>query len=229
MKRIKPGRRTVLLVFLCPCVFVPLCLCVFIVTGCAKREAKNIDAKGTAIVCFGDSITFGYGAQPGEDYPAALAQMVKAPVLNMGIDGDTTIEAIKRVDSDVLDRDPFLVIIEFGGNDFLRRIPLEDTVSNLKEMIRRVHAHGAMVVLVDISAGMFLQDYRAAYKKLASQEQAVFVSSVLSGIVTNPRLKSDFLHPNKDGYQMIAKRIIQEIAPYLQERNLLKNSSKINH
>ncbi|MBI5145140.1 MAG: hypothetical protein HZA27_03030, partial [Candidatus Omnitrophica bacterium] len=61
--------------------------CTFAVIGCAKREIKNIDAKGKTIVCFGDSITFGYGVQPGEDYPAALAKIINFPVVNAGIDG----------------------------------------------------------------------------------------------------------------------------------------------
>lgn len=75
-----------------------------VLAGCAKREIKNIDSKGKTIICFGDSITFGYGANPGEDYPSALAKMVSVPVINAGIDGDTSTEALKRLDSDVLER-----------------------------------------------------------------------------------------------------------------------------
>ncbi len=79
-------------------------------TGCAKREIKNIDSKGKNIVCFGDSVTFGYGAEPGGDYPSALTKMISIPVINAGIDGDTSTEALKRIKFDVLGRDPLLVI-----------------------------------------------------------------------------------------------------------------------
>jgi len=131
--------------------------------GCAKREIRNIDSRGTAIICFGDSITFGYGAQTQESYPVILSKMIQTPVINAGIDGDTTTEALRRFDSDVLERDPLLVIIEFGGNDFLRKIPKEVTVKNIKEMVERAQAKGAMVAIVDISAGMFLGEYHTAF------------------------------------------------------------------
>lgn len=198
-----------------------------LLTGCAKREIKNIDSKGKNIICFGDSITFGYGVKPKEDYPAALAKMVSIPVINMGIDGDTSSEALKRVDSDILDRNPLLVIIEFGGNDFLRKIPREVTLSNMKEMIEKVQAKGAMAAIVDISAGMFLADYRKAFARLAKEKQALFIHDTFNGIITNPHLKSDFIHPNANGYKLIAQRIHRAIMPYLNQNTLLRKSQ--NH
>jgi acyl-CoA thioesterase-1 len=203
-----------------------LFLCVFAVTGCAKREIKNIDSKGRNIICFGDSITFGYGASEGQDYPAALAKIVDIPVINAGIDGDTSIEALKRIKSDVLEREPLLVIIEFGGNDFLRKIPQEVTINNIKEMVRQVQARRAMVALVDISTGIFLREYRAIFSNLAKETGAIFIPSILSGIITNPSLKSDFLHPNGAGYKLIAERIQQAIEPYLEQNVALNNHTK---
>ncbi|MFH1198596.1 MAG: GDSL-type esterase/lipase family protein [Candidatus Omnitrophota bacterium] len=186
---------------------------------CAKQEIRNTNSKGKNIICFGDSITFGYGVKPGEDYPTELAKLVSTPVLNMGIDGDTTNEAVKRLDSDVLDRQPYLVIIEFCGNDFLRKVPKEVTVNNLREMIDRVHNKGAMVAIVDVSAGMFLQEYRVVFTKLAQETNSIFIPEILGGIITNPSMKSDFMHPNASGYKMIAEKIHQAIKPYLKEKN----------
>lgn len=185
--------------------------------GCGTPAIKNADAKGESIVCFGDSITFGYGAQPGEDYPTELAKLVPVPVINAGIDGDTTQEALKRIKADVLDRDPVLVIIEFCGNDFLRKVPPQTTVANIKEMIERIQAKGAMVALADISAGMFLKEYRSAFRALAREKKVIFIPGILSGIITNPSMKSDFLHPNREGYKMIAQRIHRAIKPYLKD------------
>jgi acyl-CoA thioesterase-1 len=148
---------------------------VIALSSCVKREIKNIDSKGKNIICFGDSITFGYGVNPGEDYPAALAKMIDMPVINAGVDGDTSVEAIKRIDSDVLDRNPLLVIIEFGGNDFLRKIPQEVTVKNTKEMVDRFQASGAMVAIVDISASILLKEYREAFYKIAQEKGAIFI------------------------------------------------------
>ena len=77
-----------------------------LLSGCAKREIKNIDSNGKNIICFGDSITFGYGVSSGEDYPSILAKMFQYALINAGIDGDTTTEALKRLEYDVLDRIP---------------------------------------------------------------------------------------------------------------------------
>jgi len=189
----------------------------WIVTGCVQQDIQNVDSRGKGIVCFGDSLTFGYGAEPGEDYPSNLAKMVCVPVLNAGIDGETTTEALRRLEADVLERQPFLVIVEYGGNDFLRKIPRQTTVKNLEEMIRRIQAKGAMVALVDVSAGMFLRDYRIAYRSLARKYGAVFVPSILDKIITDPKMKSDFLHPNAAGYAVIARRVYQAVAPYIQK------------
>lgn len=185
--------------------------------GCAKREIKNIDSKGKNIVCFGDSITFGYGVNPGEDYPSALASLINVPVVNAGKDGDTSVDALKRIEADVLDKEPRLVIIEFSGNDFLEKVPKETTFNNIRAMIKQVQAKGAMAAIVDISSGMFLREYRASLRKIAYQENAVFIPGILSGIITNPGMKSDFFHPNADGYKIIAQRIHQAIKPYLKQ------------
>ena len=186
-----------------------------ILCGCAKPEIRNLNAKGENIVCFGDSITFGYGVNPGKDYPAVLGKLVKLPVINSGVDGNTSSEALARLENDVLDKDPRLVIVEFGGNDFLTKVPKEDTLKNLAMIIERIQQKGAMVALVDISAGFFFQEYRQVFKKLAAEKKAIFIPVLLNGIITNPAMKSDFFHPNARGYQIIAKRIYQAIAAYL--------------
>lgn len=195
--------------------------------GCAKREIKNLDSKGKNIVCFGDSITFGYGVNPGEDYPTALSKMLSIPVINEGIDGDTSLEALRRFKPDALDRDPLIVIIEFCGNDFLRKIPIETTTRNIKKMVKLAQAKGAMVAIVDISAGLFLADYRKAFSSLAKETGSIFISSALSGIITNPSMKSDFLHPNAAGYKIVAQRVYRAIIPYLNKNAINKRFGKI--
>jgi lysophospholipase L1-like esterase len=195
------------------------CFLLAAVTGCAKQKIKNIDSKGTDIICFGDSMTFGYGANSGEDYPSALIKRVNLPIINAGVDGDTSNEGIKRLSADVLEKSPLLVIIEFGGNDFLKKIPLDVTVNNIKEMIDKIHARGSMIALVDVSAGMILQDYRQEFYKIAKQKGVIFIPGVLNGIITTPQLKSDFLHPNGKGYDLIAERVYRAIKPYLKRNN----------
>jgi len=185
-----------------------------IFSGCYKQEIKNLDAKGQNIICFGDSLTFGYGAGPGEDYPSALGKLINLPVINAGVDGDTTFSALERLD-DVLSKDARLVIVEFCGNDFIKKIPRIGTVKNLSIIIDRIQEKGAMVALVDISAGMFFQEYRADFKKLAAEKKAIFIPVVLFKIITNPAMKSDFFHPNERGYKIIASRVYKAISRYI--------------
>ena len=194
--------------------FILIILGIFL-AGCFEPKIKNLDSRGTNIICFGDSITFGYGANPGEDYPSALGKMVKLPVVNAGVDGDTTFAALERLENDVLVKNPRLVIVEFCGNDFLKKIPKEDTIKNLKVIIERIQDQGAMVALVDISAGMFFREYRAAFRRLADEKKAIFIPVVLSKIITNPAMKSDFFHPNARGYKIVASRVHGAIARYI--------------
>jgi len=191
---------------------------VIIFSACAKHEIKNINSSGENIICFGDSITFGYGVNPGEDYPSVLSKMVDMPVINAGVDGDTSITALKRIKQDVIDKKPFLVLIEFCGNDFLKDIPQEATLSNLRAIISEIQSKGSITAIVDVSAGFFLRDYRLKFSSLARETGSIFIPAVLSGIITNPSMKSDFMHPNKEGYKIIAQRIYRVINPYLKTK-----------
>ena len=136
-------------------------------------------------------------------------------VINAGVDGDTSISAFNRIKKDVLDKKPFLVLIEFCGNDFLKDIPQETTVNNIREMIFQAQEQGAITAVVDVSAGFFLRDYRVKFSKLARETGSIFIPAVLSGIITNPSMKSDFMHPNPEGYKIIAQRVYRAINPYL--------------
>ncbi len=191
-----------------------------------KPEIKNIDSRGKNIICFGDSITWGYGADPGEDFPAQLARMFSYPVINAGIDADTTPEAARRFDADVMNREPLLVIVALGGNDFLKKVPMEVTMKNVAKMIDTAQGQGAIVAVADISAGMFLKEYRAEFYKLAREKQTIFIPSILGGIITNPSLKSDFIHPNAAGYKIIAQKVYRAIIPYLNQNFLLRQAKK---
>ena len=193
-------------------------LCAFLFSSFLKREIKNVNSQGKNIICFGDSITFGYGVKPGEDYPSLLSKMTDMPVINAGVDGDTSISAFKRIQKDVLDKKPYLVLVEFCGNDFLKDITPEATVNNIRVMVTKAQEQGAITAIVDVSAGFFLRDYRLKFSKLAKETGSIFIPAVLSGIITNPSMKSDFMHPNKEGYKIVAQRIYRAISPYLKHK-----------
>jgi len=188
---------------------------ILLIPGCGSPHIANLYSSGSTIVCFGDSITSGTGASEGEDYPAYLSKLLKKDVINAGTEGDTTASALDRLDRDVLGRDPYIVIVELGGNDFLEQIPRKDTLENLKAIISRIQDRGAMVVLCDMSSGFILSGYRSGYKMLAREKGCIFVPRLLEGILINTFLMHDQVHPNSAGYKIIAKRIYVAIAPYI--------------
>jgi len=191
---------------------------VLTLSGCANREIKNLHSLGQGIICFGDSITFGYGVIPGEDYPTQLSKILNMPVINAGVDGDTSLTALSRLESEVLVKNPFLVIVEFSGNDFLKKLPMPETIKSINEIVERIQAKGAIVAVADISAGMFLTEYRAVLAKIAREKGAIFIPQLLNGIITTPNLKSDFIHPNAQGYKIVAQRVYRGIRPYLNQK-----------
>ncbi|HNX81026.1 MAG TPA: GDSL-type esterase/lipase family protein [Candidatus Omnitrophota bacterium] len=194
----------------------------YVASGCAQKEVINRDSKGTSVVCFGDSLTYGYGVERGSDYPRILSQKINMPVINAGINSNTSELAKVRMQSDVLSYDPYIVVIEFGANDFMTHVPIDTTIANVRQLIRKSQEGGAMAFLVDVSAGLLMKEYQPAYARLASQTGAVFIPDVFAGIITNPRLKSDFVHPNAAGYDLIAERIHKALLPYLVKKDLLK-------
>jgi lysophospholipase L1-like esterase len=196
----------------------------FLFAGCTKSSISNLESRGSNIVCFGDSITFGKGAETGKDYPAELARMTSLPVINAGINSDTSGEALKRLESDVLDRDPLIVVIEFGGNDFLGKTPAAETFANIEGMIQAIQKRGVMVAIADISTTFFMEEYGREFRRLSRKYGVIFIPNLLGGIITNPDLKSDPVHPNAKGYKIIAYRVYRGILPYLNQNTILRKA-----
>ena len=177
---------------------------------------------GSAIVLFGDSLARGAGASRGGDLATLLAARLGQEVLNEGQNGDTTALALERLAEDVLERDPKIVIIILGGNDLLSGRPAEETGINLGEIIDRLHARGAAVLLAGIRGGEGLADpYAAMYARVAAAKRTSFVPSILSGILGNPALMADELHPNDNGYRVIANRLEPVLRQMAGERGTL--------
>jgi acyl-CoA thioesterase-1 len=170
-------------------------------------NVANLGSSGSNIIAFGDSLTAGVGAPSGEDYPSKLSSLIGAPVLNAGVGGDTTEAALARLEPDVLSRDPRVVIIGLGGNDFLRGVAISSTEANLRIIIRKIHGAGAMVALLGFGFPSINANYEAMYEKVARQERCLLIPHPLRGILTDPALKSDEIHPNARGYERMAERV----------------------
>lgn len=176
---------------------------------------RNLASPGTTLVCFGDSLTQGVGAGPGEDFPSLLAAALPIPVVNAGVAGETTADGLRRLERDVLSREPRLVLVFFGGNDFLRRVPPEQIRRNLEEMVERIQGARAMVALVGFRAGILTDEMGPLYEEVARDRGVLYIPDALAGILTDSRLKSDAVHPNGAGYRKLADRLLAKLQPLL--------------
>jgi acyl-CoA thioesterase I len=195
---------------------LPLSLLIpgLLAAGCGP--AVPVDGPGTTIVAFGDSITSGVGAGPGAAYPDALARHLGIEVINHGVPGDTAEAGLARVE-EVLADDPWLVILELGGNDVLRRVPPERTEAALRGILDRLAAARVSTVLVELEVP-FGGAWADVYPRLADDYDVVLIDDVLGDILTEPTLKADTIHPNAAGYERLAAALAAEIAPLVKAR-----------
>ncbi|OGZ99179.1 MAG: hypothetical protein A3C07_04520 [Candidatus Sungbacteria bacterium RIFCSPHIGHO2_02_FULL_47_11] len=174
----------------------------------AQREyPKKYPTTGTAVIALGDSLVVGEGVLPGNDFVSILSERLDVPIINAGRAGDTTAETLRRLETDVLARDPRIVIILVGGNDAIRRIPKQETFSNLAKIIDKIQARGAAVLLVGIQSGFFRDNYKNDFYALSRKKGAWHVPDILDGIFGHGQLMQDTIHPNDKGYLIIADRI----------------------
>jgi acyl-CoA thioesterase I len=192
-----------------------LCILILLLNTACGTKVVNIDSTGKNIICFGDSLTEGYGAKPGEDYPSALAKLLDQPVINTGISGNTTRQALERLQTDVLNKDPRLVIVQFGANDFFHKIPRNETLDNLDQIVLRIQEQGAMVAIAGVRIGLLVDEYDEVYKQVAKDRKCIYIPNIMKNIFTDPAKKSDELHPNAQGYSIIAQRVYESIKPSL--------------
>jgi acyl-CoA thioesterase I len=181
-------------------------------------RVKNLDTRGRNVIAFGDSLTAGYGAGEGEDYPSRLAAISGIPVINAGISGDTTATALERID-DVLAQDPRIVIVGLGGNDFLNGVDIAVTETNLREIVRKLHDARAMVILLGFKFPSLNANYEKMYARVADEERCLLVAGVLAGILRDPALKSDAIHPNAKGYELMARRLARPLRKLAKKAN----------
>ena len=179
-----------------------------------KTEIKNVGNAGRNIVVFGDSLSYGQGAAREESYPALLAKSLGRPVINLGVKGETAVNAARRI-NEPLQENPYMVLLEFGGNDRIRSLPFEQTVAAMEQMVESVQQAGAVAVIVDTGGTSLMSRYGKAYQKIAREKGAVFVPGILDGIFGKRSLMSDQIHPNAAGYKLVADKVEKSIKPYL--------------
>lgn len=164
-------------------------------------------APDAVVLAFGDSLTFGTGASPGESYPARLESLIGRKVISAGVPGEATAEGLARLPSALEDAKPQLVILCHGGNDFLRKLDDAETANNIRAMVRLARSRGAQVVLVGVPKPGLLPSPADFYPEIAKELGLPYEDSALRKILTDNSLKFDLVHPNATGYARLAEAV----------------------
>ena len=181
-----------------------------LLAGCKKAVKLAAIQPGQTVLAFGDSVTFGMGASHGEDWPSLLAQKTGWTVVNAGVSGDTAQNGKNRIQALLNAHRPALVIIEIGGNDFLRRQPSKAVKEDIRLMIKAARQTDAQVALVAVPElsllGLVAGKPSASpiYEELADEEKVALIPNVFSETLARPELCADRIHPNALGYQFMA-------------------------
>lgn len=177
------------------------------------------------IVCFGDSLTAGFGLDPGQSYPDLLQRELdrggyRYRVVNLGVSGDTTQDGLERLPL-VLAEKPRIVVLEFGANDGLRGQPVSNSQNNLARVIEALEQNGAQVVLAGITLPPnygpdYIRKFDAIFTVLAARYKAPLIPFLLAGVAGHSDLmQSDGLHPNAQGTRRVVGNVWQRLEPLL--------------
>ena len=195
-------------------------LCLGLVTGLGAAETRTI-------VFFGDSLTAGYGLDPDDAFPALIQRKLDEAgrpwrVVNAGLSGETTAGGLRRLDW-ILRQRVDIFVLELGGNDGLRGIPLETSRANLQAMIERIRVKypDAAIVL----AGMqippnlgpeYIRQFAAMYPDLAQANHVTLIPFLLDGVGGIPSLnQADGVHPTAEGHKIVATTVWRVLQPLL--------------
>ena len=166
------------------------------------------------ILAFGDSLSYGFGTRnpARESYPARLESLTGQPVVNAGVNGETSAEGLKRIDRVLQRHQPGLTLLCLGGNDILQSVPKEQLRDHLRALIEKIRASGSAVLLIAVpDFGLLGLSDLPIYKELAEEMRIPLLEGVLGPILGNPTLKSDTIHPNAEGYRIIAEKIYEKL------------------
>lgn len=169
---------------------------------------------GATVLALGDSITYGTGAAPEAAYPARLAAATGWAVVNGGVPGDTSAQALARLPALLAEHRPVLVIVSIGGNDLLRRLDEGRLRDHLRQTLRLVREAGAQALLVAVPRPTLAAkvtgslDDHPLYADIATEAAVPLHAGGWSTVLADERLKSDTIHANAAGYEAFAQGLL---------------------
>ena len=180
-------------------------------TACSKTAPHAALPAGSTILALGDSLTAGYATDAEAAYPAVLASLTGWQIINGGVSGNTSAQALARLPA-LMRRQPQLVLVSIGGNDFLRKVPEADTRSNIRQIVQQIKAAGVPAVLVAVpyftTGALFgrLSEH-PMYEELAAELNVPLFKGAWAEVLGNKKLKSDQIHANAQGYRVFAEKM----------------------
>jgi acyl-CoA thioesterase-1 len=203
-----------------------------IAVGEASAQVNPASAKANrpVIVAFGDSLTAGYGAEPGNSYPDFLQKDLDRAglpwrVVNAGVSGDTTTDGLNRL-NEVLGAKPRIAIVEFGGNDGLRGLPIETTRANLEQIVVALQNARIRVLLAGMTlppnyGRAYISSFEQIYIDLASQYKLTRIPFLLQDIVADRNFRTliqrDGIHPTGPGNAIVAETVMKYLKALLRQ------------
>lgn len=167
----------------------------------------------TKILTFGDSLTYGYGVTRDQNYPTLLGDLLHVSVINEGVNGELSAQGLSRFASVLARHKPDIVVICHGGNDILRKKDRIELQNNLSAMVKMAKEKGVYVLLVGVPTFDILNfNVPTLYYDVAKENGVEIEDESLKKIMESEALKSDQVHPNAQGYELMAKRIARMLS-----------------
>jgi lysophospholipase L1-like esterase len=178
-----------------------------LLSACGQQAKLPRLAPDAVVLAFGDSLTYGTGATEEESYPAQLARITGRRVVRDGVPGEVSAAGLARLQGALDEHQPRLLILCHGGNDFLHRLPKQQAAENVRAMIRLAKDRGVEVLLIGTPEIGLTLTPPEFYADIAKQFGIPYEGDVLTKILRNGELKSDQIHPNAQGYRLMAERV----------------------
>lgn len=192
-----------------------------------QEEKPTVPAEKKTILFFGNSLSAGWGLEPEEGFTGIIQQRIDSlgldyQVINGGLSGETTASGLNRLNW-FLEEEPYVFVLELGGNDGLRGIAVSETKKNLQQIIQTVQKKYPLTKI--LLAGMqippnmgqaYSEEFRSIFPELAEGENVTLIPFLLEGVAGDPDLNlPDGIHPSKEGHRIVAETVWKYLEPIL--------------
>jgi acyl-CoA thioesterase I len=193
-------------------------ICILLLAACGEDKPQYAAVpQGATVLILGDSLSYGTGANKGEDYPSLLTKTTGWNIINEGVPGDTTADGLARLPALLEEYTPKLLIVELGGNDLLHQTSPVEITQNLNSILALAKAQGIQTILVAIpsisplkAAVGSLSDH-PLYEEIAKQTNTPLIADVFSDVLSDRALKSDQIHANAKGYAVVSEKFSEKM------------------